>query len=152
MERFPKPTNAGKSLEWLSGFQEEFLSNTRNAYYTNEKCSDSTGTEAKRQVDFFVKRKSDAASTTYDWKDIHVIGGHKQSQSDFRPLLYTPAQPVYAGHFLRPAHSTIHSRFLSSWYYYRTVGYWIALVRIVQANSIFIRSPKILSVLSRAMP
>lgn len=83
---FPNPPTQAKVWNWLSDFQKEFLTHTRSAYYTSEKCSDFTGAEAKRQVDFFVKQKSDAVITTHDWKDMHVIGEHKQSRSDFKPL------------------------------------------------------------------
>lgn len=72
---FPNPPTQEKVWNWLSDFQKEFLSNTQSAYYTSEKSSDFTGAEAQRQVDFFVKRKSDAATTTHEWKDMHVIGG-----------------------------------------------------------------------------
>lgn len=84
---FPDPPEQEEVWEWLSGFQKEFLSDAAGTYYTSKTTSDLTGGEAKRQLDFFVKRKNDAASATHDWKDIHVIGEHKKSQSDFKPVL-----------------------------------------------------------------
>lgn len=83
---FPNPPTRAKVWKWLSNFQKEFLTNMQSAYYTSEKYSDFTGAEAKRQVDFFVKQKSDAVITTHNWKDIHVIGEHKQSRNDFKSL------------------------------------------------------------------
>jgi hypothetical protein len=32
------------------------------------------GAEAQRQLDFFIKRRTDAIDISHDWKDVRVIG------------------------------------------------------------------------------
>ncbi|MCJ1349377.1 hypothetical protein MMC31_007617 [Peltigera leucophlebia] len=108
----PSPPTQGKVRKWLSDFQKEFLSNTQSEYFTSENCSDFTGAEAKRQLDFFVKRKSDAASTRHDWKDILVIGEHKQSQSDFKSLLLQLSRYMRDVFAAQPTRRFVHGFFL----------------------------------------
>ena len=65
--------------------REEFLSDARGVYYTSESSKDLTG---RRQLDIFIKRKTNASGTAHNWKDVQVIGEHKTSNSkDFKPLL-----------------------------------------------------------------
>ena len=84
---FPDPPVQNAVSEWLFRFQDEFLSDARGVYYTTKKTSELTGAEAPRQLDLFVKRRSEIASTTHDWKDVHVIGEHKQTKDHLKPLL-----------------------------------------------------------------
>ena len=73
--------------EWLVHFQDEFLSDAQGVYYTSRSTKDLTGDEARRQLDLFIKRKSDKVGTIHKWKDVRVIGEHKQSMHDFKTLL-----------------------------------------------------------------
>ncbi len=85
---FPDPPVQDAVVEWLFHFQEEFLSDAGGVYYTSESSKDLTGAEARRQLDIFIKRKSNASGTVHNWKDVRVIGEHKTSNSkDFKPLL-----------------------------------------------------------------
>jgi len=90
---FPDPPVQNAVLEWLFRFQEEFLSDARGVYYTSESSKDLTG---RRQLDIFIKRKTNASGTAHNWKDVQVIGEHKTSNSkDFKPLL------LQLGRFMR---------------------------------------------------
>ena len=109
---FPDPPEQEEVWEWLSGFQKEFLFDTRGAYYTSKNTGALTGAEAKRQLDFFVKRNNDVASTTHDWKDVHVIGEHKKSQSDFKPLLLQLSRYMRDVFTAQPTRRFVHGFFL----------------------------------------
>ena len=108
----PKSTTQEGFWEWLYGFQKKFLQNTRSSYYASEKSRDFTGAEAKRQIQFFMKRRSDAASTTHNWKDILVIGEHKQSKSDFKFLLIQLSRYMRNIFNAQPTRRFIHGFFL----------------------------------------
>lgn len=58
--------------EWGFHFQDEFLS---SVYYTST-TKDLTGSEAKRQIDLFVRPNNKKMSKeAHDWEDVEVIGG-----------------------------------------------------------------------------
>ena len=109
---FPNPPEQNAVSEWLFCFQDEFLSDARGVYYTTRKTSELTGAEAPRQLDLFVKRRRDMASTTHDWKDVHVIGEHKQSKDDPKTLLLQLSRYMRDVFTVQPTRHFIHGFFL----------------------------------------
>jgi hypothetical protein len=106
---FPDPPEQNAVWEWLRSFQDEFLSDMQGIYYTTRSTSDLTGAKAERQLDLFVKRRSDTTSLTHDWKDVHVIGEHKQSKSKgLKPLLLQLARYMRDVFTAQPTRRFIH--------------------------------------------
>lgn len=100
-------------LEWFFRFQEDFLSDARGVYYTTESSKDLTSAEARRQLDIFIKRKSNASGTAHSWKDVQVIGEHKTSNSkDFKPLLLQLCRYMRDVFTAQPTRRFIHGFFL----------------------------------------
>lgn len=54
-----------------------------------------TGAELPWQLDLFIKRRSNTTNTKHDWKDVHVIGEHKQSKDDLQALLLQPSRKYW---------------------------------------------------------
>jgi hypothetical protein len=109
---FPDPPVQNAVWEWLRSFQGEFLSDTQGIYYTTRSTSDLTGAEARRQLDLFIKRRSNTAGPTHDWKDVHVIGEHKQSEERLKPLLLQLGRYVRDVFTAQPTRRFIHGFFL----------------------------------------
>ena len=109
---FPDPPLQDNVYEWLFRFQDEFLSDARGVYYTTRSASDLTGAEAQRQLDLFVKRRSDTTSSTHKWKDVHVIGEHKQSKHGLKPLLLQLGRYIRDVFTAQPTRRFIHGFFL----------------------------------------
>lgn len=119
---FPDPPVQNAVLEWLFRFQEEFLSDARGVYYTSESSKDLTGAEARRQLDIFIKRKSNVSRTAHNWKDVQVIGEHKTSNSkDFKPLLLQLGRYIRDVFTAQPTRRFIHGFFL----YGTTMELWV---------------------------
>ena len=67
---FPEIPTEKAVYDWLSLFQDEFLSDARGIYYTSKSSSELTGAEARRQLDVFVKPSGvDRSNAKHDWKD-----------------------------------------------------------------------------------
>ncbi|MCJ1387127.1 hypothetical protein MMC17_010256 [Xylographa soralifera] len=109
---FPDPPVQNAVSEWLFRFQDEFLSDARGVYYTTKKTSEFTGAEAPRQLDLFVKRRSETASTTHDWKDVYIIGEHKQTKDHLKPLLLQLSRYMRDVFTAQPRRRFIHGFFL----------------------------------------
>ncbi|KAA6409210.1 MAG: hypothetical protein FRX48_06763 [Lasallia pustulata] len=119
---FPGPPVQNAVLEWLFRFQEEFLSDARGVYYTSESSKDLTGAEARRQLDIFIKRKSNVSGTAHNWKNVQVIGEHKTSNSeDFKPLLLQLGRNIRDVFTAQPTRRFIHGFFL----YGTTMELWV---------------------------
>jgi len=58
---------------WLSSIQDKYFADAPGRYYTTSTPADDTGAEFRRQL-LFVKRRTDTADMTHDWKDVCVIG------------------------------------------------------------------------------
>ena len=84
---FPSPPEETAVWEWICHFQEEFLSKAQGVYYTTKSTKDLTGAEARRQLDLFIKRRGETASTIHDWKDVQVIGELKLSNKEWKQKL-----------------------------------------------------------------
>lgn len=82
---FPDPPTQDDVWAWLAQFQQDFLVDT-HIYYEADNTSSMTGGEAPRQLDIFLKRKH-VKTTKHDWKDILVIGEHKESRNGPKELL-----------------------------------------------------------------
>jgi len=119
---FPDPPEQNAVWEWLRSFQDEFLSDTQGTYYTTRATSDLTGAEAERQLDLFVKRRSDTTSLTHHWKDVQVIAEHKQSKSKgLKPLLLQLGRYMRDVFTAQPTRRFIHGFFL----YGTTMELWV---------------------------
>ena len=118
---FPDPPVQNAVWEWLFHFQDEFLSDAQGAYYTSRSTKDLTGAEAGRQLDLFIKRKSDKVETTHKWKDVRVIGEHRQSKDDFKTLLLQLGRYMRDVFTAQPTRRFIHGFFLHG----TTIELWV---------------------------
>ncbi|KAI9680931.1 MAG: hypothetical protein M1829_001011 [Trizodia sp. TS-e1964] len=111
---FPDPPEESAVWKWLDNFQKEFLSDAQGAYHKAESTRDLFAGEAKRQLDIFVKRRDHtaAAAGSYDWKDILVIGEHKQSKSGLKELLLQLSRYVREMFICQPTRRFIHGFFI----------------------------------------
>ncbi len=73
--------------KWLHSFQNKFLFDMQGIYYITRSIKNLTDAEVWCQLDLFIKWRSDVAESTHDWKDVHIIDEHKQSEKDLKPLL-----------------------------------------------------------------
>lgn len=81
---FPDPPDESAVWDWLSHFQDEHLTDTRGSYYKTSTSTELVGAEARRQLDFFIKRRTDAVDINHDWKDVRVIGEHRVSNNHWK--------------------------------------------------------------------
>lgn len=109
---FPDPPAQNAVWEWIRSFQDEFLSDARGVYYTTKGPSDLTGAEARRQLDLFIKPRSDTAGTKHEWRDVHVIGELKQSAEGFKPLMLQLGRYMRDVFTTQPTRRFIHGFFL----------------------------------------
>ncbi len=66
-------------LEWLFRFQEKFLIDSRNVYYTSKNNNNFTDVEIRRQVDVFVKfNDKNISKTIHDCKNVEMINEFKK--------------------------------------------------------------------------
>jgi hypothetical protein len=54
---FPHPPIESAVWEWISGTQDEFLTDTRGMYYHNIRTKELTGGEAANQLDLFMSKE-----------------------------------------------------------------------------------------------
>ncbi len=84
---YPNPPTQALVLEWLFGLQEDFFPDERGYYYTTHNRALS-GSDAKRQLDIFVKpRLPELVEATHEWKAVRVIGELKQGKENNKALL-----------------------------------------------------------------
>ncbi|KAL8740279.1 MAG: hypothetical protein Q9190_006997 [Brigantiaea leucoxantha] len=98
--------------DWLSRFQNEYLSDSHGIFYVTESKSDLGGGIAQRQLDLFVKRRDTEASQKHDWKDVCVIGELKQSKCSLKKLLLQMARHMRDTFAAQPTRRFIHGFFL----------------------------------------
>ena len=85
---FPDPPVQDNVVDWLFQFQDEFLSKERSSYYKTSSPKDLSGTEARRQLDLFVKRNDGPIpDTVHDLRDVKMIGELKESNTDKKGTL-----------------------------------------------------------------
>jgi len=71
---YPDPPEQTQVIEWLFNLQKDFFSNQLGSYYTIHSRA-LPGSDAKRQLDLFVSRKtSSAIKAEHKWKDVRIIG------------------------------------------------------------------------------
>lgn len=85
---FPICQDEDAVWDWLSCFQNKYLSHSRCILYTTKSTSDLTGGKAKRQLDVFVTRRGIETSVNHKWKDVCVIGELKRSKWPFKLARY----------------------------------------------------------------
>ena len=83
---FPDPPTQDDVWAWLVQFQDDFLLDAPATYHSAQSTSSMTGGDSRRQLDIFLKPKH-VKTPTHDWKDILVIGEHKQSHLGPKELL-----------------------------------------------------------------
>jgi hypothetical protein len=106
---FPQSPVQNAVCEWWFHFQDEFLSNERGVYYTSN-TKDLTGSEAKRQIDLFVKPNNEKLSkVVHDWKDVEVIGELKESNKDKKATLLQIARYVRDVFSCQPTRRYVHA-------------------------------------------
>ena len=77
---FPDPPVENAVWDWLSSIQDNYFADTPGRYYIASTPADLTGAEARRQLDLLVKRRTDTADMTHDWKDVYVVGDHASNR------------------------------------------------------------------------
>lgn len=106
---FPKLPAEKAVFEWLSRFQEEFLSDARGTYYTSTSSSDLTGAEPLRQLDFFIKPScGDSSRAKHDWKDVQVIGELRVSNNDWKRKLLQLGRYMRDVFSIQPTRRFVH--------------------------------------------
>ena len=106
---FPQSPVQNAIYEWWFHFQDEFLSNERGVYYTSN-TKDLTGSEARRQIDLFVKSNNEKLSkVVHDWKDVEVIGELKESNKDKKATLLQIARYVRDVFSCQPTRRYVHA-------------------------------------------
>ncbi len=109
---FPDPPIEDDVWDWLSRFQNEVLTNSRNAFYRAEKTSDLTGGEPSRQMDIFFKHRSKPVDAKHDWRDVLVVGEHKKSGGNFKNDLVQLSGFVREVFAVQPTRLFVHCFFL----------------------------------------
>ena len=110
---FPDPPIEGSVWDWLSRFQDEGLTDARNVFYRTQKTSDFTGTEPLRQLDIFFKHRNRPTDGKHNWKDVLIVGEHKQSDDrviDYLVQLGGYVREVFA---VQPTRRFVHGFILS---------------------------------------
>jgi hypothetical protein len=106
---FPDPPVESAVWDWLSGIQDEFLTNARGIYYTTSTIADLTGAEAQRQLDIFVKQKTDIEGPRHDWKDVRIIGEHRASNNQWKDKFLQLGRYVRDVFSVQPTRRFIHA-------------------------------------------
>lgn len=109
---FPDPPDEDAVWDWLSRFQDKYLSDSRSVFYTTESTSDLTGGEALRQLDVFIKRRGIENNGKHNWKDVRVVGELKQSKWDLKPLLLQLARYMRDVYTVQSTRRFVHGFFL----------------------------------------
>jgi Fungal protein kinase len=106
---FPDPPDERAVWKWLSGIQDEYLTKAHGIYYTTSATMELVGGEARRQLDFFVKRRTDDVDTSHNWKDVRVIGEHQVSNTDWKKKLLQIARYVRDVFLAQPTRQFVHA-------------------------------------------
>jgi hypothetical protein len=74
---FPQPPKQEQVLEWCFDLQRQMFADQRGFFYTTHNRA-LPGSDAKRQLDLFVKRnETGASSRTHNWTEVCVVGESK---------------------------------------------------------------------------
>ncbi|KAH8746090.1 serine/threonine-protein kinase Sgk2 [Diaporthe sp. PMI_573] len=84
--QLPDAANEDEVCNWLLDLQRELLANERAAYCRSA-AGNRVGAEASRQLDLFVKKRTDeAADAKHDWRQVLVVGELKKSDQKNKAL------------------------------------------------------------------
>ena len=111
----PQPPVQKAVMTWWCSFQEDLLADASNSYYQST-LKETVGTENRRQVDLFVKRKvrkDPKLVEEHDWRDILVIGELKQSKYDLRGTMLQISRYVRDVFSHQPTRRFVHAFTLS---------------------------------------
>jgi Fungal protein kinase len=106
---FPDPPDEKAVWKWLSDIQDEYLTKACGIYYTTSATTELVGGEARRQLDFFIKRRMDDVDTSHDWKDVRVVGEHRVSKNDWKKKLLQIARYVRDIFSAQPTRRFVHA-------------------------------------------
>ena len=118
---FPDPPDEDAVWNWLSRFQDKYLSDSRGVFYTTESTSDLTGNEVRRQLDIFTKRRGIENNGKHNWQDVRVIGELKQSKWELKKILLQLARYMRDAFTVQPTRRFVHGFFLHN----TTMELWV---------------------------
>jgi len=142
---YPQTPVQNAVCEWWFRFQDEFLSSERGVYYTST-TKDLTGSEAKRQIDLFVKPNNERLSkVAHNWKDVEVIGELKESTKDKKATLLQIGRYVRDVFSSQPTRRFVHAFTLCgndmrAWVFDRSGPYSSTVFDIHEEPERFIRT------------
>lgn len=106
---FPDPPDESAVWDWLSRIQDEYLTEAHGIYYTTSTTTELFGAEARRQLDLFIKRRTDTVDTSHDWKDVRVIGEHQVSQKEWKKKFLQIGRYVRDIFSVQPTRRFVHA-------------------------------------------
>jgi len=142
---FPQSPVQNTVCKWWFDFQDEFLSSERGVYYTST-TKDLTGSEAKRQIDLFVKPNNEKLSkVVHDWEDVEVIGELKESDEKKKATLLQIGRYVRDVFSSQPTRRYVHAFTLCgnemrAWVFDRSGSYSSTVFDIHEEPELFIRT------------
>ncbi|KAM3509002.1 hypothetical protein MY11210_006497 [Beauveria gryllotalpidicola] len=85
--RLPDAATEDEACDWWLGLQQELLANERAAYLRSTEDDRVGGATTQRQLDLFVKQRSDEAlNAKHDWRHVLVVGELKKSDQKNKAL------------------------------------------------------------------
>ena len=87
--------------------RKEFFAKLRGTYCTSHNRS-LPGSEARRQLDLFMKRNDSSSASTHNWKDVHVIGELKEGSTNDNDLLLQLARYAREVFACQPTRRFVH--------------------------------------------
>lgn len=131
--------------EWWFHFQDEFLLNEWNVYYTSN-IKDLTSFEAKRQINLFIKLNNEKLSKiVHDWKNVEVIEELKEFNKNKKATLLQIARYVRDVFFCQLTRRYVHAFTLcendmQTWVFDRSDSYSSTAFDIHEKSECFIRT------------
>ena len=118
---FPDPLDGDAVWKWLSRFQDNYLSDSLGVFNTTASTSNLIGSEARRQLDVFIKRRGIENTEKHNWKDVRIIGELKQSKWELKKILLQLARYMRDVFTAQPTRRFIHGFFLHN----ATMEQWV---------------------------
>lgn len=106
---FPDPPYETAVWDWLSRFQDEYLTEARGIYCRTSTPAELVGGEAPRQLDLFIKRRTDTVDDSHDWEDVRVIGEHRVSSGEWKKKFLQISRYVRDVFFIQPTRLFVHA-------------------------------------------
>lgn len=106
---FPNLPDESAVWNWLSRIQDKYLTEARGIYYKTSTPTESVGGESQRQLDLFIKRRTDTVDTSHDWKDVQVIGKHRVSLNEWKKKLLQIIRYVRDVFSVQPTRRFVHA-------------------------------------------